>query len=265
MATKKTTTKKSATAKASKPAAKKAAAPKKATAKKPAAKAVKKPAADGVAGDAHEKVQLWKDGPYWATTNIGAEKPEDLGYYFWWGDAIGYKREKDKWAAVDGSSTDFSFEEGNTPTYGGEDDYDDDGPFLEHGGWITDEANLVPEHDAAHVHWGRGWWMPSEEEMHDLVDKCVWTWENVNGVNGYVVRGKGDYASASIFLPSAGYAYDNSIYDVGSAGSYWSHLARLGNAHNSSWALDFDSGRYNMGCIDRDNGLPVRPVWYPTM
>ena len=26
----------------------------------------------------HNKVQLWKDGPYWADTNIGAEKPEDF-------------------------------------------------------------------------------------------------------------------------------------------------------------------------------------------
>ena len=39
------------------------------------------------------KVQLWEGGPYWATTNIGAEKPEDYGYYFWWGDTVGYKRE----------------------------------------------------------------------------------------------------------------------------------------------------------------------------
>ena len=43
--------------------------------------------------DAHEKVQLGEGGPYWATTNIGAEKPEDCGYYFWWGDTVGYKRE----------------------------------------------------------------------------------------------------------------------------------------------------------------------------
>ena len=34
----------------------------------------------------HNKVQLWEDGPYWADTNIGAEKPEDYGFYFWWGD-----------------------------------------------------------------------------------------------------------------------------------------------------------------------------------
>ena len=36
--------------------------------------------------DRYGKVQLWEDGPYWATTNIGAEKPEDAGYYFWWGE-----------------------------------------------------------------------------------------------------------------------------------------------------------------------------------
>ena len=47
-------------------------------------------------------VQLWDGGPYWATTNIGAEKPEDYGYYFWWGDTVGYKRENDKWVASDG-------------------------------------------------------------------------------------------------------------------------------------------------------------------
>jgi hypothetical protein len=35
--------------------------------------------------DVHGKVQLWEDGPYWATTNIGAKKPEDFGYYFWCG------------------------------------------------------------------------------------------------------------------------------------------------------------------------------------
>ena len=31
----------------------------------------------------HEGVQLWEGGLYWATTNIGADKPEDCGLYFW--------------------------------------------------------------------------------------------------------------------------------------------------------------------------------------
>ena len=69
-------------------------------------------------GSAIGKVQLWEGGPYWATTNIGAEKPEDHGYYFWWGDTVGYKRENDAWVASDGSSSNFSFEKKNTPTFG---------------------------------------------------------------------------------------------------------------------------------------------------
>ena len=60
--------------------------------------------------DAHDKVQLWENGPYWATTNIGAEKPEDYGYYFWWGDTVGYKRQGNAWVASNGSKLYFSFE-----------------------------------------------------------------------------------------------------------------------------------------------------------
>ena len=70
-----------------------------------------------ISADVHEKVQLWEGGPYWATTNIGAEKPEDYGYYFWWGDTVGYKRENNKWVASDGSNSNFSFSSGNVPTY----------------------------------------------------------------------------------------------------------------------------------------------------
>ncbi len=66
----------------------------------------------------HKGVQLWEGGPYWADTNIGAEKPEDYGFYFWWGDTVGYKHEGDVWVASEGSSPDFEFAEGHTPTCG---------------------------------------------------------------------------------------------------------------------------------------------------
>ena len=64
----------------------------------------------------HKKVQLWEGGPYWADTNIGAEKPEDYGFYFWWGDTVGYKREGETWVASDGSFSHFEFDEEHTPT-----------------------------------------------------------------------------------------------------------------------------------------------------
>ena len=37
-------------------------------------------------------VQLWENGPFWAECNVGASQPEESGYYFWWGDTVGYKR-----------------------------------------------------------------------------------------------------------------------------------------------------------------------------
>lgn len=54
-------------------------------------------------------VQLWENGPYWATTNIGAENPTDFGYYFWWGDTVGYEL-KNGWASVkDGTKINFDY------------------------------------------------------------------------------------------------------------------------------------------------------------
>ena len=207
-----------------------------------------------VFGDAPAKVQLWEGGPYWATTNIGAEKPEDYGYYFWWGDTVGYKRENNAWVASDGSSSTFSFSESNTPTLG------KSSATLRSEGWITADGVLAPEHDAAQVQWGGGWRMPTKQELSDLNSKCDWTWTTMNGVNGYVIRGRGDYASNSIFLPAAGYGDGTSLIDSGSRGYYWSSVP-LSGSYNYSCYLCFYSGHHNTSdYYYRCLGQSVRPV-----
>ena len=200
-----------------------------------------------------EKVQLWEDGPYWATTNIGAEKPEDYGYYFWWGDTVGYKRENDKWVASDGSNSDFSFSSDNTPTY------EKSISTLKYKGWITSDGVLAPEHDAANIHWGNGWRMPTKDEFDALLSNCDWTWTKQSGVNGYVVKGRGAYASNSIFLPAAGYGRGTSLNDSGSDGNYWSSVPYSDSGY--AWNLGFysrDHNTYSYGC--RYYGRSVRPV-----
>ena len=204
--------------------------------------------------DLHDMVQLWEGGPYWATTNIGAENPEDSGYYFWWGDTVGYKRENDKWVATDGSSSNFSFSSGNAQTY------NKSIATLKSEGWITADSVLVPAHDAAHVHWGGAWRMPTKQELSDLDSKCDWTWTTVNGVEGYVVKGKGTYASASIFLPCAGYGNGASLGNAGSDGRYWSSVPNSGS-NIFAWRLYFYSGYHVTGSGDyRCYGQSVRPV-----
>ncbi len=207
---------------------------------------------EGGSSGAHGRVQLWEDGPYWAETNIGAENPEDYGYYFWWGDTVGYKRQNDAWVASDGSSRNFSFDEENTPTWGKSIDE------LKRDGWLTKDGVLAPKHDAAHVHWGGDWRMPTRKELDDLSGKCDWTWTTKKGVEGYIVRGRDRYASASIFLPAAGYGLETSLYFAGSIGDYWSSVP--GSDGDDAWGLDFNSGSHYTSISSRFGGHSVRPV-----
>ena len=67
--------------------------------------------------DAVVGVQLWENGPLWAKCNVGATKPDECGYYFWWGDTGGYQRnaDNDGWISVKDLSP-FLFSSANCPT-----------------------------------------------------------------------------------------------------------------------------------------------------
>ena len=203
-----------------------------------------------VADNGHTKVRLWRGGPYWADTNIGAKKPWENGYYFWWGDTVGYERQGDAWVTSDGSKY-FSFESQNTPTYG------KSSTDLLREGWITLDHVLTREHDAARIHWGGDWRMPTDRELKDLKEKCDWTWTTMNEVEGYVVRGKGAYASASIFLPAAGDVFGTFCLNPRS-GYYWSSVPV--SDFNNSWYLRFNSGHLGTEGNSRYVGSLVRPV-----
>ena len=215
----------------------------------------------------HRKVQFWEGGPYWADTNIGAEKPEDYGFYFWWGDTVGYKFESGVWVASDGSSSDFAFDWEHVPIYG------KSLSILLSEGWIIggekrksllgklfgvrEDGELATEHDAARVHWGGEWRMPTKQELNDLSNNCDWTWTTMNGTNGWVVRGRGNYVSASIFLPCAGFGRGTSLDDAGSDGYYWSSVP---NSGDDRYAWGLCSGYCDADYSYRDFGRSVRSV-----
>jgi hypothetical protein len=80
-------------------------------------------------------------------------------------------------------------------------------------------------------------------------------------VNGYVVRGRGAYASNSIFLPAVGYGSGTSLDDAGSYGYYWSSVPL--SLINYAWGLYFYSGyfrSYYNHRFRRYLGRSVRPV-----
>ena len=98
----------------------------------------------------------------WATCNIGALQPSDLGSYYFWG--------SDR---VNGSNVYASTEHPAT------------------------EETFI---DAATVNWGSQWRMPTENEMQELIINCKWKWKKVNNVPGYLITS--NINGNSIFLPA---------------------------------------------------------------
>ena len=194
-------------------------------------------------------VQLWENGPYWADCNVGAARPEESGYYFWWGDTVGYKRENDAWVASDGSSSDFRFRSENTPTDG------KNNATLQSEGYIDATGNLAAAHDAATVHLGAPWRMPTDAEIVALIANCTFALTTTNGVSGWRVMGKDAYADRSIFLPAAGYGEDLSL-NAGSNGYYWSSSGVAGFGR----ALIVSSDNFIRSILPRSAGQSVRPV-----
>lgn len=203
-----------------------------------------------------EGVQLWKDGPYWATCNVGATKPEGNGYYFWWGDTVGYWYPSTKWTSVRDSLTTISFSTANNAapsnkTYG-----------KNPTGYLDSNKNLNSWCDAATAHLGAPWRMPTSAELNTLIngDICTKEWTTLNSVKGLRIKGKGDYASKSIFLPAAGYGYEYGYGDYGNIGDYWSSSAGDNTSGANMMQLITSSQSYGVGGCDRRFGLSVRAV-----
>ena len=201
------------------------------------------------------KGQLWAGGPIWAEKNIGAENSWDSGYYFWWGDTIGYTNENRTWASSDGLSQNLMFIS---------DDFcqqtiNKNNSTLRREGWITADGVLAPANDAAQAHWGDSWRMPTESEVDALNTYCDWTWVSTNNVNGYIVSGRGDFADAIIFLPATGRADAMWIIGAGSSGYYWSSVPSSNNSFAARY-LDFDSGNHGVSDFNRSYGMVIRPV-----
>lgn len=201
-------------------------------------------------------IQLWDNGPHWSKYNVGADKPEDYGCYFWWGDKVGYKRIGSSWNAVDGSKSGFSFSIDNCSTY-----YKTVSS-LKSAGYIDSTKNLVPMYDAARAHLGSPWRMPTEAEFSALTTNCDIEWTQRNSVEGLLVKGRGAYATKSIFLPAAGFGNATITGNVGSLGLYWSSTAYSVNTWDNSEAkvLRFYSDNTRMSSNERNYGLPVRAL-----
>ena len=191
-------------------------------------------------------------GTLWATCNVGANRPEEYGDYFAWGETepkTDYSWSTYKYCKSVGSNilvtkycTDIS--------YG----YD---------GFTDGKEEPDPEDDAATANWGSEWQMPSLDQFTELNkdDYTTRSWKTLNGVYGLVVTSKTN--GKWIFFPAAGYFDGTSCTGTEDHGYYWTRRSM-----NLS-ALVCVPAPYNSGVgfgaagLQRSRGLSVRPVRVP--
>lgn len=182
----------------------------------------------------HEFVDLGlPSGTLWATCNVGASSPKQAGLYFAFGETTGFTVEQ-----VENGTRKFDSASYTSPS-------------------VSD--NLTLEQDAAHVHMGGNWRMPTKEEYQELIDNCNVTWTNdynETGVAGRIFTSKVN--GNSIFFPAAGFCSYSSVYGVGSGGNCWS---ASWDSPLYAWHLFLYSGGQNLNYSYRFFGRPVRGVF----
>jgi len=166
---------------------------------------------------------------YWASCNLGAEKPEEYGDYYAWGET----KPKNRY-----NKEDYAFYNESTTLYN------------EIGNEISGTA-----YDAATVNLGSDWRMPTKSEMQELIDRCSWVWTQISGINGYKVIGPN---GNSIFLPMSGYKCYQ-LYYLDDSQYYTSTQDR----NDAAYCLRFSNSFHVINgstTSKKHYGLSIRPV-----
>ena len=209
--------------------------------------------------DKHAYVDLdLPSGTLWATCNVGANKPEDFGEFYAWGDTM-FRYIAYEWRTYfycnsdDGKLTKYCYD----GAYGSD-------------GYTDDLTILEPIDDVATAKWGCDWSTPSIAQWQELFDNTTNTRTSLNGVCGRRFTAKN---GEEIFLPAAGGVISHPaeggviISEIGDecvTASYWS--SSLSTEYHPSYAnfMFFDSKECYVGASNtmcpRCEGLSIRPV-----
>ena len=190
----------------------------------------------------YENVDLGlPSGTLWATCNVGATTPEGYGNYFAWGETE--SKTTYNWSTYrycDGQYDQLT-KYCTKSNYG-------------YNGFIDNLKVIQSDDDAATANWGNGWRVPTKDEWQELLDNTTSIWTTQNGVKGILFTASN---GNSLFLPAAGYRWDDGFYEVGSVGDYWSGSLYTDYPHNA-WDFYFRSD--SLYYSDRAIGLSVRAV-----
>ena len=210
--------------------------------------------------DDHDWVDLGlPSGTLWATCNIGAEKPEDYGDYFAWGDTYVGNRAYNWYYYLHCDNSDDELTR-----------YCIHADFGKNG-YIDNLTTLGYNDDVASYKWdNRYWQMPSEAQMRELASPqyISKSWLTRNGVHGvkFTSKTNGNF----IFLPAAGYRADTPgfygierLLDEEEAGYYWTRELNSFDSRNANLMIITSEGSYTSfpyEGMSRCYGMSVRAV-----
>ena len=175
--------------------------------------------------------------------NVGANAPEDYGDYFAWGETESkdvYNWSTYKWC----NGTENSLTRYNSD------------PSL---GNVDNMTALIIFDDVANLKWGDDWRMPTKEQLEELLDSnnCIWEWTSLNEVKGYLVTS--NINGKSIFLPAAGYRWNESSYTKGILLQYWS-VSLSEEISNRAYFFNIQEENLVIEIGYRCGGMSIRPV-----
>ncbi|MBO4427502.1 MAG: Ig-like domain-containing protein [Bacteroidales bacterium] len=173
----------------------------------------------------------------WASFNLGATKPEEIGDTYPWGEVFGENEGILCYSSYPYSAYRmYDYATQSFTKYNS-----DDGKVM-----------LDPEDDVAHTRLGNSWRMPTVSEMRELLnpENCSIERMTLNGQSGLRITSKRQgFEGNSIFLPKTT-RYMGSFYWSSSLGSYPS----------TAWGLSFGNDYIEFSNGARDGGAAIRPV-----
>lgn len=171
-------------------------------------------------------------GLLWASCNVGAEKPSNLGLFFSWGNIEGHMVDE----GYDFSQAVYD----STPAAAIDDD-------------------LTLDQDAARANLGAPWRMPTSTEFKELVDNCTIVWTTMDGVSGRLFTS--NINGNTLFFPAAGYFNGTSHVARGLNGDYWS--SKYVSAENALIMTFNSTNVSSQSNSSRRYGFSVRAVLQP--
>ena len=166
----------------------------------------------------------------WATHNLGAEKPEDFGNNYAWGEVETkdtYDWSNYKWC---NGGEPISYSNRKLTKYCTTSSY----------GNVDNKTTLEIADDAANANLGGNWRMPTSAEVDELISECEWIWQE----GGYLVVSKVNSKSIIIPSPSVCAKYWTSDY----------------SGYKDSYILYVSPSNYYKTDNSREKGLLIRPV-----